>query len=423
VRKRKRHQSTNACNIRINAIKIATTEDHGPSGKLKPIKFIYFMKLSYNLSNTTPQSWLFLNAFLEFTHKFSQEFFPARKECVRNNCMGVLLAIFIAVACGYHLVYARRGTKMAKDKQIQGIPEKLPHDNYEQIVNEITERYPQLSERQQQAARYITQNPNTVALESINAVAAKCGMHPSVLVRFAQLFGYSGFKQMQSVFQTRLATAAPGYNERITALENDLRKNNQKGSLGFLQSLVIRDIATLQELLNNTAEKDLDKTAQLLKDADTIYIAGQLRSEPVASLLRYLLTMLNRRVILLDSSGGLAPQMANNMREKDVLIAIAFRHYAKEVIAIADDAGSRNNPVIAITDSQLSPLAKSASVLFTVPEEEYSFSRSLAAPVCLAQSIAMALASALEPDKADPQIETITEREKRAESTRKRSRA
>ncbi len=312
---------------------------------------------------------------------------------------------------------------MSKVKKIQTPAKPLPHDNYEQIVNEITQRYPQLSERFQQAARYITQNPNTVALESINAVAAKCGMHPSVLVRFAQVFGYSGFKQMQSVFQTRLATAAPGYNERITALENDLKKNDEKGSLGFLQSLVIRDIATLQELLNNVTEKDLDETATLLKDAETIYIAGQLRSEPVASLMRYLLTMLNRRVILLDSSGGLAPQMANNMRDKDVLIAIAFRHYAKEVIAIADEAGSRGIAVVAMTDSQLSPLAKSATVLFTIPEEEYSFSRSLAAPVCLAQSIAMALAAALQPEKSQPRIETITEREKRAEGNRKRNRA
>lgn len=312
---------------------------------------------------------------------------------------------------------------MDKVKKMKAASKPMPHENYEQVVNEITQRYPQLSNRHQQAARYITQNPNTVALESSNAIAAKCGLHPSVLVRFAQVFGYSGFKQMQSVFQTRLATAAPGYNERITALENDLRKNDEKGSFGFLQSLVIRDIATLQELLNNVTEQELDKTAYLLKEAEIIYIAGQLRSEPVAALMRYMLTMLNRRVVLLDASGGLAPQMANNMRNNDVLIAIAFRHYAKEVVAIADEAGERGIPVVAISDSQLSPLAKTAEVLFTIPEEDYSFSRSLAAPVCLAQSIAMALAAALQPEKEQPRIETITERESRVENERKRNRA
>jgi len=311
---------------------------------------------------------------------------------------------------------------MKKISKIKPASTPLPHKTYEQIVDDITEHYPKLSERHKQAARYITQNPNTVALESINAVAAKCGLHPSVLVRFAQVFGYSGFKQMQSVFQSRLATAAPGYNERINALEADLKKNEQKGSAGFLQSLVIRDIATLQELLQNVTGDELDRTASLLKEADTIYLIGQLRSEPIALLLRYLFTMLNRRVVLLDTSGGLAPQMAKNMRENDVLLAIAFRHYAKEVIAISDDVFARGLPVVAITDSNLSPLAKNARVLFTVPEEEYSFSRSLAAPVCLAQSIAMALAAALHPEKAQPRIETITERE-HADLTRKRTRA
>ncbi len=103
-----------------------------------------------------------------------------------------------------------------------------PHKNYEQVVNDITERYPHLSERFQQVARFIMQNPNAVALESINAIAQKCGLHPSTLVRFAQNLGYSGFKQMQSVFQTRLATSAPGYNERIVALENDLEKTSSR---------------------------------------------------------------------------------------------------------------------------------------------------------------------------------------------------
>ena len=155
--------------------------------------------------------------------------------------------------------------------------------NYEGVVNLITREYPGLSGRSQQIARFFTQNPNAVALESINAVAAGCGVHPSALVRFAQHFGYSGFKQMQSVFQTRLATAAPGFRERIGAIETDLSRPGH-GNLGFLRDLVVRDIATLQGLLDGVTEDSLSDAARLLRDAETIYIAGQLRSEPIASL-------------------------------------------------------------------------------------------------------------------------------------------
>src|SRR3954453_13085701 len=83
--------------------------------------------------------------------------------------------------------------------------------NYEGVVNLITRDYAKLSPGSQQIAGVFTQNPNVIALESINAIAEKSRVHPSSLVRFAQGLGYSGFKQLQGVFQPRLATAAPGF--------------------------------------------------------------------------------------------------------------------------------------------------------------------------------------------------------------------
>ncbi len=295
--------------------------------------------------------------------------------------------------------------------KLQVSPSASVPQNYEGVVNLISRDYPGLSPGYQQIARFFTQNPNIIALESINAIAEKCGVHPSSLVRFAQNLGYSGFKQLQAVFQTRLATAAPGFRERISALESELSRNIAHGNKGFLKDLVVRDMAALQGLMEAVSEDALAGAAKLLTSAHTVYIAGQLRSEPLALLLRYLLTMLHRRVVLLDPAGGLAQEMAQTMGERDVLVAIAFRHYAKEVVAIAEQAALSATPVIAITDSQLSPLAKEAKVLFTVPEDEYSFSRSLAAPMCLVQCLATAAAAVLQPnrDQSPPRIPSVTE--------------
>lgn len=291
-----------------------------------------------------------------------------------------------------------------------GRPLKATPQSYEGIVDLITRDYAGLSPGYQQIARFFTQNPNTIALESINAIAQKCGVHPSSLVRFAQNMGYSGFKQLQGVFQTRLATAAPGFRERISALDAELSRHAQGGHKGLLRDVVVRDIAALQGLMENVSEEALDSAAKLIATAETIYIAGQLRSEPIALLLRYLLTMLQRRVILLDPAGGLAQEMAQTMSPRDVLIAIAFRHYAKEVVAIADHAQANGTALVAITDSALSPLAQHAQVLFTVPEDEYSFSRSLAAPMCLAQSLATVTAAVLQPGGGEaPRIPSVTE--------------
>ncbi len=291
----------------------------------------------------------------------------------------------------------------------RGAKQNVPQ-NYEGVVNLITANYDGLSDGYQQVARFFTQNPNIIALESINAVAAKTKVHPSTLVRFAQNLGYTGFKELQAVFQTRLATAAPGFRERVNFLDAEISRNESGGDIGFLRNMVVRDIAALQGLLESVGEEKLHRTAELCASATCIYVAGQLRSEPIASLVRYLMTMLQRKVILMDSAGGLAQEVALTMGKGDVLIAIAFRHYAKEVVAIAELAVKQNVPLVSITDSQLSPLAKGAEVLFTIPEDEYTFSRSLAAPMCLVQTIATATAAKLHPKNAkDVRIPSVTE--------------
>jgi DNA-binding MurR/RpiR family transcriptional regulator len=283
----------------------------------------------------------------------------------------------------------------------------MPKD-YEELIRVIHERYEDMNRSYQRIAVYLTQNPNDVAVKSMNAIAATCGLHASSFVRFAQMLGYKGFKELQAVFQKRLSTAAPGFEARIKALETELSGRGNVGGGAFLHELVLRDIASLQELLSNISAKTVDKAIRRLEAADTIYLLGQLRSAPVVDLLRYILTMLGKRVVLLDASGGLATHMARAIRRSDLLLAVSFRFYATEVVNIAEQAASRGVPIIAITDSTLSPLAKSATVLFAVPEHQYTFSRSLAAPMCLAQALTVGLAAKLQ--KAErPRIPVVTE--------------
>ena len=86
------------------------------------------------------------------------------------------------------------------------------------------------------------------------------------------------------------------------------------------------------------APDDLARAADLLEKADAVYLLGQLRSAPVVELLRYVLTMLGKRCVLLDPSGGLATHMARTMRAGDVLVAVSFRFYATEVVNVVEEA-------------------------------------------------------------------------------------
>ena len=289
----------------------------------------------------------------------------------------------------------------------QALKQTRPPTDYESFVDLIQAEYGGLSRSAQVVARYLTQNPNDVAIQSINEIATRCSVHASSLVRFAQSLGYDGFKELKEIFHRRLATAAPGFEARVNALKNDLKMHRQGSPKGFLGDLVARDMTTLQDLFNDTIEDDLQRAIELLENAGTIYIAGQLRSAPVALFLRYVLTMLSRRVVLLDADGGLATHIARTMTRQDVLFSISFRFYAKEVVSITEAAAAAGVPVVAISDGTLSPLAKCANVLFCIPEGEYAFSRSLAAPMCLAQALMVGLAARLQKDP-EPLIPIVT---------------
>lgn len=280
--------------------------------------------------------------------------------------------------------------------------------DYEGLIRVIHERYEDMSKSYQRIAVYLTQNPNDVAVMSMNAIAEICGIHASSFVRFAQTLGYNGFKELQLVFQRRLSTAAPGFEARIRVLESELEGRGDAGGKTFLHELVLRDIASLQELLTDTPPESIARAVEMMDAADTIYLIGQMRSAPIVDLMRYVLTMLGKRAVLLDASGGFATHMANLIRPSDLLFAVSFRFYAKEVANVVEHVAMREVPIVAISDSTLSPLAKNATVLFSVPEHQYTFSRSLAAPMCLAQALAVALAAKLQ--KAEkPRIPTVTQ--------------
>ncbi|MEN5033901.1 MULTISPECIES: MurR/RpiR family transcriptional regulator [Pseudomonas] len=282
-----------------------------------------------------------------------------------------------------------------------------PPKDYEELIRVIHERHEHMSKTYQLISVYLTQNPNEVAVQSVNTIAERCKIHASNFVRFAQALGYKGFKELQTLFQRRLETAAPGFEARLRVLSSELQNRQDTSEFGFLHELVLRDMASLQDMLERTSPEDLSKAVDLIEKADTIYLIGQLRSSPVVDLLRYVLTMLGKRCSLLDAGGGLATHIARTMRKEDLLIAVSFRFYATEVVNVAEEAKAAGVPIVAISDSTLSPIAKTASVLFSVPEHDYTFSRSLAAPMCLVQALTIAVASRLQ-KAPEPRIPTVT---------------
>jgi DNA-binding MurR/RpiR family transcriptional regulator len=237
-------------------------------------------------------------------------------------------------------------------------------------------------------------HPNEMALGTVASIAGRARVQPSSIVRFANALGYKGFSALQQVFRSRLVEGAgPSYRERIAAMR-DAGANGRAPSAAtgdVLARFVGDGVAALEHLHESIREADLKRAVRLLARAENIYVVAQGRSFPVAFYLHYAIRRLDLRAHLIDGVGGTTRLQAGAATRRDALVAISFKDYSPDVVSLAEDMKERGLSVLAITDGPLSPLAANAAIAFELHEDETHTFRSLVAPMCLAQSLVVAL--------------------------------
>ena len=284
--------------------------------------------------------------------------------------------------------------------------------DYEELIRVIHERYDSMSKGYQSIALYLTQNPNDVAVRSVNAIAERCGMHASNFVRFAQALGYYRLQGSSGAVPEAAVDGGAGLRGSGEGAGGRARgARRTESEYGFLRDLVVRDVASLQALLTDISPGRPGKGGRASRE-------GRRRLSDRAAPL----------------GAGRRPAALRSHHARQALRPARSERRARHAHG-ADDAAratsswpcrsastlpksstwsrggrAQASSIIAISDSTLSPLAKSAEVLFAVPEHEYTFSRSLAAPMCLAQALTVALAARLQNNVEDPRIPIVTGR-------------
>lgn len=256
----------------------------------------------------------------------------------------------------------------------------------------IAEQHQGLSKRLRQVAQYLVDNPNQIAFGTVATIAADAGVHPSTLVRFANAFGFSGFSEMQRLFQQQLLHESPSYSDRVRIARESLGESSTE-PLSLLGQFASANSATLDQLLNEIDADALKRAEEILRKADTLYIMGLRRAFVVANYFAYALRHAERRAFLVDGVGGLTKEQGLTVRAGDAMIAVSFHPYAQETQEIVRETAARGVPVVLITDSELSPLAPHASSMLVVKEAEVQGIRSLSASLCIAQALSISLAN------------------------------
>jgi DNA-binding MurR/RpiR family transcriptional regulator len=253
------------------------------------------------------------------------------------------------------------------------------------FIAQIYEKMPEFSKGQRMIARYIAANYEQAVFLTAQKLGKEAGVSESTVVRFAMTLGYEGYPQFQAALEEYVKTKL----QMVSRLDVKKQELSQEELLEYIMN---GDIARIHNALEN-----LDRTAfwmavDLILQAEHVYIAGVRSCSALAQFLGFYLNMIRPQVhvVTTSNSSELFEQMIR-LTQKDVVIGISFPRYSMRTLKALEFASSRQASIIAMTDSEYSPLTMYSSCNLFARSDMSSVADSLVAPMSLLNALIMAL--------------------------------
>ncbi len=255
----------------------------------------------------------------------------------------------------------------------------------ENLVAEIEKRMPGFSKSQKIIARFITEHYEKAAFMTAAKLGSTVGVSESTVVRFADEMGFEGYPEMQKALRSY------GRN-RLTTLQRLDIANERFGEDGLVKSVMSQDIERIRYTLENLSEETFNAAVDKIINARCVYIFGAMSSDILARFLSNYLQLSCGNVIHVQpiNSSGILQQLIK-LGSEDVFISISFPRYFKNTLTATAYAKKCGADIIAITDSEASPLAEYANQLLLAKSDIISYADSLAAPLSLVNALVAAV--------------------------------
>ena len=249
------------------------------------------------------------------------------------------------------------------------------------LLLKIHENYHRMTRSQKKIADYVLQNPALAEGLSAAGIASQCGVSESSVIRFASFLDFESFP----AFLQALSYAGRHYEEERTDPER-LPESD------VLRSVLEADAKRIRDTLYCTDNASFEKAQEYLLNAEHIYILGIRSCEPLAELLGFYLNILRGDVTVLKttSTSEVFEQMLR-IGPKDAMVGISFPRYSMRTLKAMEFAHDRRAKVIAITDSNRSPMCMYSSCLLLAKSSMINVLDSLVAPLSLINALIVAL--------------------------------
>lgn len=253
------------------------------------------------------------------------------------------------------------------------------------LITKFQSEMPGFSKGQKQIARFILEHYDKAAFMTASRLGVTVGVSESTVVRFATELGYDGYPHLQRALQEMI-------RNKLTSVQRMEVAGDRMGGRDVLQTVLHADTDMIRVTLDEIDRDAFQGAVDALMGAKRIYILGVRSSSALASFLGFYFNLLFENVTLVhtNSVSEIFEQVLR-VGPGDVLFGISFPRYSKRTLSAMKYARDRGARVIALTDSQLSPLARVADHVLLARSDMASFVDSLVAPLSVINALIVAV--------------------------------
>ncbi len=254
------------------------------------------------------------------------------------------------------------------------------------ILSAIENQMPTFSKGQKLIANYILHSYDKAAFMTASKLGQTVKVSESTVVRFAAELGYDGYPAMQRALQEMI-------RNKLTSIQRIEVSDDRIGSQDILSMVMHSDMEKLRMTLEQIDRSHFDGAVQDIVRARRIYILGVRSASAISTFLAFYFNLIFDNVTLVSvSSASEIFEQLLRVGPEDVVVGASFPRYSKRTVKAMEFARDRGAQVIAITDSETSPLAATAQRLLLAKSDMVSFVDSLVAPLSLVNALIVAIA-------------------------------
>jgi DNA-binding MurR/RpiR family transcriptional regulator len=257
------------------------------------------------------------------------------------------------------------------------------------LTERIVQTFDEMPAQLQAGARYVLDRPRDVALLSMREQARQAGVQPATMTRLAKRLGMDGYDEVRELYAAAVRDGDLGFASKagVQVLSQKL-----KGDKALAADILTSISHQIQQLATPASLERIVDTAKALASARRIYCLGLRSSHSIAWHLHYVLTLVGDRSVYLDGIGATGSDVLARATNKDVLLVAGVLPYPRLTVELAEYAVAQGIAVVAITDSEVSPLAQIAQYTVIVSTESASFFHAMSPAFAVAEVLGAIIA-------------------------------